>query len=145
MHAASKHRFLAFLRVIALDDANSAQRLREAPNDFRSDFAAFAEDGPDRAEGFRQSEGKAQQESQSDRVIAGLMRSSSTSAIAEVRSPPAKSTKPVPKQVAHAFHIAHDARNQRARLIRVVKRDRQARNVFLHLLAQFRDQPLRLL
>ncbi len=46
-------------------------------------------------------------------------------------------------QVADAFHVAHDARHQHARLVGVVVRDRQPSNVLLHPAAQFGNQPLR--
>ena len=45
-------------------------------------------------------------------------------------------------QVAHAFHVVHDARDQRAALVGVVVGDRQPADVLLHFPAQFRDQPL---
>ena len=46
-------------------------------------------------------------------------------------------------QVAHAFHVAHDARHQHAGLVGIVVGDRQPADVFLHRAAQFGDQPLR--
>ena len=46
-------------------------------------------------------------------------------------------------QVPHALDVAHDARDQRARFVRIVIRDRQPPDVFLHLPAQLGDHPLR--
>ena len=72
-----------------------------------------------------------------------LMRNNNTSAMPAVSRPPAKSTRPVPEQIAHAFHVAHDARDQGAGLVGVVIRNRQARNVCLHFLAKLGNQALR--
>ena len=46
-------------------------------------------------------------------------------------------------QVANAFNIAHDARDQRAGAVSVVKRDWQAADVLLHLHAKIGDEALR--
>ncbi len=46
-------------------------------------------------------------------------------------------------QIAQAFHVAHDPRDQRAGLIRIVKSDRQPADVRLHLFAQVGDHALR--
>ena len=48
-------------------------------------------------------------------------------------------------EVAHAFDVAHDARDQHAGLVRVVVGHGQTSDVLLHLAAQFGDQALRLL
>ena len=46
-------------------------------------------------------------------------------------------------QVADAFDIGHDARDQRAGLVGVVVGDRQPADMLLHFLPQLGDQPLR--
>ena len=46
-------------------------------------------------------------------------------------------------EVAHAFHVAHDARHQHAGLVGIVVGDGQAADVLLHPAAQFGDQFLR--
>ncbi len=48
-------------------------------------------------------------------------------------------------QVAHAFHVGHDARHQRAGLVGVVVGHRQPADVLLNFAPQLGDQPLRLL
>ena len=45
-------------------------------------------------------------------------------------------------QVAHAFHVGHDARHQHAGAGGVVEADRETADVLLHLHAQVGDQPL---
>ena len=46
-------------------------------------------------------------------------------------------------QIPHAFDVAHDARDERARFIRIVVRHRQAPDVLLHFSPQLGDHPLR--
>ncbi len=57
---------LAILRVIALDHADSAQRLGQPSGDFRVDFAALAKDGPDGAKRLAKPDPEDQQESERD-------------------------------------------------------------------------------
>ena len=45
-------------------------------------------------------------------------------------------------QIAHAFHVAHDARHQRAGAVFVVVGHAQQAHVALHLAAHLRDKPL---
>ena len=45
-------------------------------------------------------------------------------------------------QVAHAFNVAHDARNQRAGAVLVVVGDGQQADMALHLAAHLGNQPL---
>ncbi len=45
-------------------------------------------------------------------------------------------------EVAHAFDVAHDARNQHAALVGIVIADRQPADVLLDFLAKFRNQTL---
>ena len=47
------------------------------------------------------------------------------------------------QQIPHPLDVAHDARNQVAGFVRVVERNRQARNVPLNFFAQLGDQALR--
>ena len=47
------------------------------------------------------------------------------------------------QQIANALHVAHDARHQSAGLVGIVKSNRQAGDVLLHLLAKVGDQALR--
>jgi hypothetical protein len=46
-------------------------------------------------------------------------------------------------QIAHAFHVVHDARNQRARFVGIVVRNREPPDMLLHLAAHFCNQALR--
>ena len=73
-------------------------------------------------------------------VIVGLMRSSTTKAIAAGEQPPVNSTRPGADQVPDAFDVAHDARHERAGLVRVVVGDREAADVGLHLPPQLGDR-----
>ena len=53
-----------------------------------------------------------------------------------------KVDQPGSDQVAHAFYVAHNARDQDAALGGIMECDRQAPDVGLHLLPKFRDQAL---
>ena len=59
-----------------------------------------------------------------------------------VSMPPRNSTKPGADQVAHAFDVGHDARDQRTGAVLVVIGHGKQAHVALHLAAQFGDQPL---
>ncbi len=54
MDAGCKDTLFPLFRVIALDDAHSAQRLGEPPRYLRRDLAALPENGPERVEGVTQ-------------------------------------------------------------------------------------------
>ncbi len=45
-------------------------------------------------------------------------------------------------QVAHPFHVGHDARHQHARAGGVIEADREPPDMLLHLHAQVGDHPL---
>jgi hypothetical protein len=55
---------------------------------------------------------------------------------------PDKIDQPGAHQVAHAFHIGHDARHQRAGAVFVVVGDRKQAHMALDLASHLGDQPL---
>ena len=65
-----------------------------------------------------------------------------TKAMAAVIKPPRNSTSPA-DQIANAFHVAHDARNQFAGFVRIVVGDGQATDVSLNALAHIGNHALR--
>ena len=143
LDAAGEDGGLALLGVIALDDAHAAQRFRQAAGDLGVDLAALAEDRPDLGERLleREREGGDEQ-ARSDRSSAALMRSSTTSAMTRRQQAADEFHQARADQVAHAFDVGHDARDQHAALVGVVVADRQAADVLLDLLAQLGDQAL---
>ena len=78
-------------------------------------------------------------------VSSALIRSRKISANTAVRMPPHELHQSGADEVAHAFDVGHDARDQHAGLVGIVVRDRQPADMFLHFAAQFRDQALRFL
>ena len=128
--------------VIALDDAHAGERFGQASGDLGVDLAALAENRADLAERLAQPEREHDDEEQRD---AGQQRADSQQddqrehrsqhAADEIHQAGAD-------QVAHAFHVAHDARDQRAGLVGVVVGHGQPADVLLHFAAQLGDQPL---
>ena len=135
---------LALFGVIALHDAHAAQRFGQPAGDFGVDFAALAEDGPDVREGLaaapsrrpaRNSDGDAGHQ-RADAQQNDQRDDGGHDAADELDQAGAD-------QVAHAFHVGHDARDQHAGLVGVVIGHGQAADVRLHFAAQFGDQALR--
>ena len=60
---------LAGFGVVALDDADAAERFGEAAGDFGVDLAALAEDGADGLEGLLQNEAEEQKDDEGEHVI----------------------------------------------------------------------------
>ena len=134
--------FFALLGVIALDDANAAERLRQAAGHLGVDFAALPENGPDGAECLVQRDGEAQQEAegQHGHHRADAKQDHQRNAGSEQSAD--QIDQPSPQQVPDAFDVGHDARNQSAGLVGVVESYRQMRDVGLYFLAKFGNQPL---
>ena len=76
-------------------------------------------------------------------VITGLMRSNMYERDGRRQQAAQKFHEARADQIPHALDVAHDARDERARFVRVVVRDRQAPDVLLHFSAQLGDHPLR--
>ena len=128
--------------VIALDDAHAAQRFRQPAGDFGVDLAALAEDGADGLERLAQDAApKTEHDREREPVISGLMRSSMTRAMNGGQQPAEELDQTGADQVAHAFHVGHDARDQLAGLVGVVVSDRQPSDVLLHFAAQVPRSP----
>ena len=141
-HARAKNRFFPLFRVISLDHAHAAQRLREAPGDFRINLAALAEYRPDDGESPIQRQREAtkgahsnQSQRRADAKQQHQRNSCRDQSASEVHQPGAQ-------QIANAFHVAHDARHQRSSLVRVVKRNREPGDMLLHLLPKLGNQAL---
>ena len=75
-------------------------------------------------------------------VISGLMRSRMTSATDGGQQPAEELDQAGADEVAHAFDVGHDARDQLAGFVGVVVGDRQPPDVLLDFLAQFGDHLL---
>ena len=141
-HAAGEDSFFALFRVISLDHAHPAQRLREASCHFGVDLSPLAKNGTDRSECLVQRDGKAKQKAECQQRHHRADAEEHDHRNAGGEQPADQVDQSGPQQVPHAFDIAHDARNQRAGLVRIVERNRKVRDVRLHLLTKFRDQTL---
>ena len=142
--AGSKDVGLALFSVIALDDADSAERLGEAAGDFGVDLGALAEDGADGLEGFLQDEAEDEQDAEGehrhldaelDEVAEG--EDGGEDAAEEVDDAGAD-------EVAYAFDVGHDAGDEGAGAVFVVEGDGEAADVGLDLHAQLSDEALAL-
>ena len=78
-----------------------------------------------------------------DTVMKALMRSRMMNAKSGRHQAADKLHQAGADEIAQAFHVAHDARDERAGLVGIVKGDRQAADMRLHLAAKFGDHALR--
>ena len=144
LNAAGEHLRFAIFRVIALHHANAAQRFGQPAGDIGIDAGALAKDG---ANGFERSHQDRAKRPQARRRRAAsspaLMRATEREGDDRCEQSANKIHHAGANQVADAFNIAHDARDQRAGAVSIVKRDRQAADVLLHLDAKIGDEALR--
>ena len=124
LDAAREYGGFALLGVVALDHAHAAQRFGQAPGDFGVDLAALAEDRPDLGEGLAtaRSEDRDEQRGQPGHQRADPQQHHQRDhgghqAADEFDQAGAN-------QVAHAFDVGHDARDQHAAFVGVVIADR---------------------
>ncbi len=115
------------------------------PVDLGGDFAALAEDGADVGECLLQDPGKEQNEAEghagehrADVEQHGEREHGGEDAADEFDESGAD-------EIAHAFDVVHDARDELAGFVGVVIRDREAADVLLHFAAEFGDEALGLL
>src|SRR5579863_3560070 len=142
MHSACENFLFAIFRVVALDHADTSERLREPARDLSIDLAAFAKDGTNRAKGFVEGYGKKQQESEGDASHDRADAEQHNQRDAGGYQTADQIHQSSANQVANAFDIAHDARDQYATLGRIMERNRQPANMRLYFLAKVGDQPL---
>jgi hypothetical protein len=142
-HAAGEDFLFSFLGVISLDHPNAAQRFGEAACYLGINLAAFAENGSDRLEGPAQCSGKATQRANGDQSQWHTRTKQQHKRNASRDQPSSKIHQPGAQQIANAFYVGHNARDQRSGFVGIIESHRQVGNVRLHLLAEVRNQPLR--
>ena len=133
---------LTLFRVVALDHAHAAEGLREPTRHFRVDLAPLSEDGPNRLEPVLQHKDKHhhhREHGQCD-LRAEVQQKKKHEHGREHAAH--KIHQACAHQVAHAFHVRHDARHQRARAVFIVVSHRQKAHVLLHLTPHLGDQTL---
>ncbi len=133
---------LALFGVVALDDADAAERFGEAAGDLGVDLGALAEDGADGLEGALQNEAKGDEDDEGDErhLDAELdevaeREDGGEDAADEVDDAGAD-------EVADAFDVGHDAGDEGAGAVFIVKGDGKAADVGLDLHAQLGDEAL---
>ena len=141
-YAQRKDLFLAILGVIALDDPHASKRFRQTPSNLGGDFAAIAEDRTDRLKRFFQSEPETKQEAERQHCHQRADTEEHHQSDRGREQSPGKIDQAGTDQVAHAFHVGHDARYQNSALGRIMKCDRQPPDMSLHLLPKLGDQAL---
>ena len=141
--ALGEHDLFALLRGIALDDANAAQRLGEAPRHLGVDLAALTEQRTQCAEGVGHADAKQRQDD--DRDDGQTPVEIEQHAESEHRGDDATHELHEPRadEVPDAVGIAHDARKQHSALRRVEIANRQTHDARLDALAHLGDGTLR--
>ena len=128
--------------MIALDDAHAAQRLGQPAGNLGVDLAPLAEDGANHLEAILQNKDERAhhcEDGERDRSAAMQQKKEHQHSGQQAAD---KLHQPGADQVAHAFHVGHDARYQRAGAVFIVVSNRQQAHVPLHLPAHLGDQPL---
>src|SRR6185369_10561986 len=143
LHTSAENFLLALFCVIALDDADSAERFGEASGDFGVDLAPIPKDGANSSEKFLQKDDGDEHEADADHGHLGAEAhhdeenddggDDSSDEIDESRA----------NKVSNAFNVGHDARDEASALIGIVISDGQAADVREDLVAKFGDKPLR--
>ena len=134
LHSGGEDRFLAIFRVISLHHANAAERFRQAAGDFGGDFRTRSKNGANGLEGLADRRcQKPQLIPKAMLVIRTLVCSRYTERQDGGHQAADEFDQSRADQIAYAFHVAHDARDENAGFVRVVKRNRQPADVRLHL------------
>ena len=143
LDAAREDLRLALLRVVALDDAHTAQRFGKPAGHFRVDLRSRAEDRADRAKRMpqRQTKYQQEQEGQARHQRADAEQNHQRNDRGEKAAD--EFDQAGADEIAHTLHVAHDAGNQHAGLVGVVIGDGQPADVLLHVSAKLGNQALR--
>ena len=142
LDATSEDARLAFLGVVALDNANATEGFGEAASDLGVNLGALAKDGADSAEGLKYQAEDKWCDGKGEEAILGVDTNEddegeygSEDAADEVEQAGAD-------EVADAFDIGHDAGDEGTGAVGVVEGYGKAANVLLHLHAKFGDEAL---
>ena len=109
LHAASEDLRFALFGVIALDDADATQRLRQPPCDLRIDLGALAEDWPDGLEGLLKNHTEDQEDAQGQYRHAHVERHQDDEDDERRQHPANKIQQTGAHQVPYTFNVGHDA------------------------------------
>src|SRR5439155_11936703 len=141
--SSSEDIFFTLFCVISLYHANAAERFGQTPGDLGVDLPALTKYRPNRLKRFLQSHGEKEQEAERKRGHQRTDSEQNEQRNAGSQQATHEINQPSPDQVAHAFHVAHNARDQDSAFGRIVERHWQSADVGLNFLPEFGDQALR--
>src|SRR5579859_4173734 len=143
LRPAREHALLMLLRVIALHHAHAAKRFGQPPGNFRINFGPCSKDWPNRRESLVEKQPENNQHPKRHNRHHRIDVKQNAESKHRGHYSADKFHQAGPDQIPHALHVAHNPRNQRPGLVRVVKAHRQPPNVRLHLLPQIGNHSLR--
>ncbi len=132
----------AILGVIALDDADAAERLSEPAGDLGVDFAAVAEDRANSLEAILQKDdkdGNNGEDRERDRSAAMEQKEEDQGCSDQAAD---KIYQTGADQVSHAFYIGHDTGDEGSGAVLIVVANGKQAHVTLNLLTHFGDESL---
>ena len=143
LHTAGENALFKHLGMVTLDDANAGQRFGEAAGDFRVEPGTRAVDGPNHADGAVEGDAEADENREGDAGHKGADAQENDQGETAGHDAAHELDQARADQIAQAFDVAHDARDQGAGFIGVVKGDGKAADVSLHLAAEVGNHALR--
>jgi hypothetical protein len=132
----------ALFGVIALDDADAAERFGKAAGNLGVDLGAFAEDGPYGLEGLLQDETEDDEDAEGQQRHAGADADQDAERDDGGEDAADEFEKASAYEVADAFDVGHDAGYEGAGTVLVVEGDGEPADVLLDAHAQLRDEAL---
>ena len=129
--------------MITLHHAHSAKRFGQPSTDLGVDLAALPKDRTYSFERSLQSSGEENEAGESKQRHGDADAEQDHEGDHRGKQPAGKLDQSCADQVAHAFNVIHDARDQRAGLVGIVISHWKASNMRLHLLPQLRNESLR--
>src|SRR5258707_11266030 len=142
LDAGGKDARLTVLGVIALDDADAAERFGEASGDLGVDFGALAEDGTYGLEGLLQDETEDDEDAEGEQRHAAADADEDGEGDDGGEDSADEFEQASTDEVTYAFDVGHDAGDEGAGAVLVVKGDGQAADVTVGLGAELRDETL---
>src|SRR5256885_8889281 len=125
MRAASEGQLLAFLSGVCFNDANAAERFGQPSGKGRGYFAALAEQRSEPREGERQGRAESPQHQSRDQSQTPVKPEQNTQSYGRGDHAADQLHQAGADQIAYAFGVVHDSRNEFADLGRVEIADRQ--------------------
>ncbi len=142
LNASGEDAGLAVFGVVALDDADAAERFGKTAGNLGVDLGAFAEDGTDGLEGSLQDEAEDEQDAEGEQRHAAADADEDAEGDDGGKDAADELKQAGTDEVANAFDVGHDAGDEGAGAVFIVEGDGQAADVLLDLGAQLGDETL---